>query len=69
MAALTARARATAAEAGVRLSEAQQREVEQTLRAALASAEAAAEVAGGRLSAAIEGAAAVSGVVWWLSHR
>ncbi len=50
VAALTAQARASAAEAGVRLGEAQLREVEQTLRAALA----AVEVAAGRLSASIE---------------
>ncbi|MFB6887740.1 hypothetical protein ACFCX4_00285 [Kitasatospora sp. NPDC056327] len=54
VAALTAQARATAAEAGVRLGEAQLREVEQTLRAALASPQAADEVAAGRLSAAVE---------------
>ncbi|MFJ6380099.1 hypothetical protein ACIQI7_08875 [Kitasatospora sp. NPDC092039] len=54
VAALTAQARGLAAEAGVRLGEAQLREVEQTLRAALASPRAAAEVAAGRLSAAIE---------------
>ncbi|MET8703315.1 hypothetical protein ABZW10_31310 [Kitasatospora sp. NPDC004723] len=54
VAALTARARATAAEAGVRLSEGHLREVEQTLRAALASPQAAAEVAAGRLSAALQ---------------
>ncbi|GAA2780841.1 hypothetical protein GCM10010441_02070 [Kitasatospora paracochleata] len=54
VAALTEQARRAAAEAGERLAEAQLREVEQTLRAALASEDAAAALAGGRLIVALE---------------
>ncbi|WP_354638723.1 hypothetical protein [Kitasatospora camelliae] len=54
VAALTARARAVAAEAGERLGEPQLREVEQTLRAALADERAAEAVAAGRLTTALD---------------
>ncbi|RKE23461.1 hypothetical protein [Streptomyces sp. TLI_171] len=59
VAALTQQARRSAADAGEHLGEAQLREVEQTLRAALADEHAAVALAAGRLSAALEEAGAL----------
>jgi len=60
--ALTAQARATAADTGQHLAEAQLREVEQTLRAALASEDAAGALAGGRLTTTLEESGALPAV-------
>nr|BFD90982.1 hypothetical protein KitaXyl93_23420 [Kitasatospora sp. Xyl93] len=62
VAALTARASDAASASGVRLSEAQLREVEQSLRAALADADAAEALAGGCLAAALEEPSVLPGV-------
>ncbi|MFD9130170.1 hypothetical protein, partial [Kitasatospora sp. NPDC059571] len=60
--ALTARARDAAADEGEHLGEAHLREVEQTLRAALASEEASAALAGGRLTGALDETGALDGL-------
>ncbi|MFG2819068.1 hypothetical protein ACGFX4_06515 [Kitasatospora sp. NPDC048365] len=60
VAALTGQARLAAADAGERLGEAHLREVEQTLRAALADERAAEAVVAGRLTGALDESAALS---------